>query len=91
MPFSTRELANAREIVGHMLEEFGLNAYLFEVDPVDKEVRVKVECALDDEWSTVELTLEKGLVLRGMHDPDAQQSIRDQLRKALAPCRSPSG
>lgn len=38
MPLSTAELANAREIVSQILDELGLDAYLFGVEPCEDEL-----------------------------------------------------
>lgn len=51
-----RDLAQARERVGELLDSIGIAAYLFEVEAEGDGWRVVVECALDDvRWERVTL------------------------------------
>jgi hypothetical protein len=89
MPLSTKEFAQARDIVGRALDQLGLKAYLYELEPADDTMKIRVECALDGEWEVVELGVDVDLLLRGMEDPGAQQSIQEQLRQAVSACLPP--
>lgn len=89
MPLSTKDFAQARDIVGRMLDELGLKAYLYELEPANGNMGIKVECALDGEWEVVELTVNSDLLLRGMEDPAAWQSVQEQLRRAVSACLPP--
>ncbi len=86
MPLSTIELAAARDIVGRILEEFSLDGYVFDVEPTDKEILVKLECAVEGGWESRQLLIDRGLFQRSREDPGARQSVRDQLRQALSVC-----
>jgi hypothetical protein len=86
MSLSTVEYAKARDAVGKMLDELRLQAYLFEVEPDEDQVKIKVECALDGEWEAVELRFDSGLVLRAIDEPEAYRSVREGLAAALAGC-----
>lgn len=86
MALSTVQFAKVRDTVGQMLDELGLRAYLFEVEPVEDQVKIKVECALDGEWEAVEVSFDSGLVLRAIDDPEAYRSVRERLRTAVTAC-----
>ena len=87
MPLSTAEFANARETVTRILEELRLDAYLFEVEPSEEELEIKIECAVKEGWETVKLPVAKGLLLRSFDDPDAHRKLVDEWRNALSDCR----
>ena len=91
MSLSTVEYAKARDTIGKMLDELRLEAYLFEVEPAEDQVKIKVECALDGEWEAVELKFDAGLVLRAIDDPEAYRSVRERLRTAVAACLPKGG
>jgi len=86
MQLSTEELANAREIVIQILEELRLDAYLFEVEPREDELEIKVECAVEGGWETVKLMVAKELLLRGIDDPGAHQLLLENWRDVLCAC-----
>jgi hypothetical protein len=91
MSLSTVEYAKARDAVGKMLDELRLEAYLFEVEPVEDQVMIKVECALDGEWEAVQLTFDSDVVLRAIDDPEAYRSVRERLRTAVTACLPKGG
>lgn len=86
MPLSTIELAAARDTIGTILKEFSLDGYVFDVEPADTEILVKLECAVEEGWESKQLLIDRGLFQRSREDPGARQSVRDQLRQALAAC-----
>ncbi len=87
MNLSARELAQVREVVGRVLEELGLEAYLFEVEPHEGQWDIRVECAVDDGWETCRLTADKEYLLRGTDDPVVHEVLLDNWREALSACR----
>ncbi len=86
MPLSTVELANARELVKQILDDLRLDAYLFEVEPGEGELEIKIECAVKEGWETVTIKLEKELLLSGVGDPDARLKLLEQWRDVLSSC-----
>jgi len=87
MNLSARELAQVREVVGRVLEELGLEAYLFEVEPHEGQWDIRVECAVDDGWETCRLSADKEYLLRGTDDPVVHEVLLDNWREALSACR----
>ena len=49
---TAKELIEAKETVDGLLEQLGLTAYLFEVEPHADHWQVRVECALDSGWQS---------------------------------------
>lgn len=87
MNLSARELAQVREVVGRVLEELGLEAYLFEIEPHEGQWDIRVECAVDDGWETCRLSADKEYLLRGTDDAVVHEVLVDNWREALSACR----
>ena len=87
MYLSMNELAQAREVVGRVLEELLIDAYLFEVEPHEAHWEVRVECAVEEGWETCRLKADKEYLLRGADDAVVHEVLIDAWREALADCR----
>lgn len=86
MPLSTVELAKARDIVKQVLDELGLEAYLYEVEPDEHELEIKIECALKEGWERVKIPVAKELLLSLPDDSDAYQLLLKDWRSVLTAC-----
>lgn len=86
MSLSIAELAQAREVVTRILDELQLDAYLFEVEPLEGQWEIKVECAVAEGWETVRLTATREILLRGSDDAVAHGVLLDNWRDALSAC-----
>lgn len=87
---STGELIRAREIVGGILEELELNAYLFEVQPHDGCWEVRMECAVAEGWASRRLTVGTETLLRAAADPAVRGPLLQEWGRALAACTKSS-
>ncbi len=87
MSLSITELAQAREVVTRILDELKLDAYLFEIEPLEGQWEIKVECAVVGGWETVRLTANKEILLRGGDDAVAHEVLLDNWREALLACQ----
>lgn len=87
MPLSSAELIQAREAAAELLEELGLDAYLFEIEPRDGQWELRVECAIEEGWETVVLPVPKALLLTGRDDAAARQQLLTDWRERLAACK----
>jgi hypothetical protein len=87
MTLSRSELAQARDVISRVLEELGLDAYLFEVEPREGPWEIRVECAVDDGWETCRLRANKEYLLRGTDDAAVHEVLLDNWREALSDCR----
>ena len=87
MTLSMTELAEIREIVGKLLDQLQLEAYLFEVEPKEDQWEINVECAVEDgNWETVRLTANKDILIHGANDAVMHQVLLDNWGEALAAC-----
>lgn len=89
MTLSIIELARARETAAALLEELGLDAYLYEVEPRGDRWEVKVECAADggDVWGRVAVSLPKDTLLNLPDDVGAHQRVLDEWRQRFSACK----
>jgi len=76
-------LIRAREVIGSVLEQLDVDAYLFEVEPREAQWELKVECAIDEGWGSFTLALEEPL----LKSESEQAALLEQCRTALATCK----
>lgn len=86
MSLSMNELAQARELVGRVLDELCLDAYIFEVEPREGQWEIRLECAVAGGWETCLLTADKEYLLRGTDDAIVHEVLLDNWREALSDC-----
>lgn len=88
MSLSITELARAREATAALLEELGLEAYLFEVESGEGQWSVRIDCALDgDVWQSITLPAPKEMLLTTSGDAAAHARILEDWRRRLASCK----
>jgi len=85
MPLSQRELVEARDTVQALLDQLGLAAYLFEVEPRSGHWEVRVECAPNSEWQSSILNVDEDLLTACRIDASARDQLLDEWRKRLKP------
>ncbi len=86
MAVSTRELAQAREIVGRLLDELRLDAYVFEVEPGEEGWEIRVECAVVDGWEACRLQALRSALLKAGDDPALRQGLLEEWAEVLSAC-----
>lgn len=79
----SRELINAREATATLLDQLGLNTYLFEVEADGDAWLVRVEWARDGEWQTVSLPVQWDTLLDSRSDSKVRASLLKQWRDQL--------
>ena len=84
---SEADLALAKAAVGSLLEDLGLSAHLYAVEPRERKWAVIVECATESGWQRAELQagLELLAAIRG--DAKARAALLAQWRTHLAACK----
>lgn len=87
MNLSARTLNDAREITAGLLEQLGLDAYLFEVEPRDGPWEVRIECAHTDGWQTVLLAVELERLLGCRSDGAERTRLLGDWARRLNACR----
>ena len=85
MALSAAQVIGAREATFALLEEVGLDNYLFSVDPADSGWEVKVEHPISEGWASVTLPVEADVLLASRTDRDARRRIVQSWRARLAP------
>jgi hypothetical protein len=90
MRVSLLELSRAKDAAGALLEQLGLEAYLFEVEPRDGDWLVRVECAIDEGWQTTSLAVDRGRLLTSPQDGGARAALLREWRARLVACKSAS-
>lgn len=89
MMLSMTELALARETTTELLNELGLDAYLFEVEPHDEVWELKVDCAMatNGAWESFTLIMSRETLLMSHDNAAIHQSVLSDLRGHLAACK----
>lgn len=86
MELSATELAQMRATVTHVLDELGLAAYLFDIEPMAGQWQIKLECASAGGWATFLLSADKDYLLHGSEDAVAHAVLLDNWRDTLGTC-----
>lgn len=83
MQLSEKELTAARDTVQGLLEQLGLAAYLFEVEPRLDHWEVRVECAPDSGWQSSVLNVDGNRLDACRTDSGARDKLLDEWRQRL--------
>jgi hypothetical protein len=81
------DLARARAAVGTLLEDMGLSAHLYAVEPREGKWAVIVECATGTGWQRVELRAGPELLAAIRGDKDARAALLAQWRAHMDDCK----
>jgi len=85
MNLTTRNLSEAKETVGNLLEQLGLTSYLFEIEPRADRWEVRVECARDSGWQSSVFTVEDAALRACRTDRFVRDQMLSEWHKRLAP------
>jgi len=87
MLWSATEIAAARETISALLEELGLAAYVFAIEPREGKWELKVECDIAGAWETVTVPVDIQALLASRTDPDMRKRLLQVWDTELAACR----
>ncbi|MCW8195151.1 hypothetical protein F6455_10170 [Proteobacteria bacterium 005FR1] len=87
MNLSARDLIDAKEATSELLEQLGLDAYIFEVEPNEGPWEVHVECAHSSGWQTVAIAVDRERLLASRSNEADRQALLDDWRERLSACR----
>jgi hypothetical protein len=62
----------------------GLSAYLFEVEPREAAWQVRVEFAVNSDWQSITLDVDKQELLQSRTERDVFQRLLDEWRRHFA-------
>jgi hypothetical protein len=82
------DLAPARAAVGTLLENLGLSAHLYAVEPREERWAVIVECATEFGWQRAELQAGPELIAAICGDADARAALLAEWRTHLTACKT---
>jgi hypothetical protein len=86
MPQRVADIAQTRVVVERVLDELGLAAFLFTLEPKESGWQLPVECAGDGGWQTVTLPVDADELRASVHDPAARDRLRAAWTKRLSGC-----
>lgn len=84
MILSAAELSAAKDATGALLDELGLEAYLYEVELEEDAWRIRVDCATMQGWQSLSVTVDKQTLLASPNDPAARSRLTEILRERLS-------
>ena len=88
---SSSDMIQARVLIGELLDELHIEAYLFEIEPHEDHWELKVECAVDGGWGSYRVTLDEDQLVAGFSDGDVRRRLREQCSRSLSECRKDGG
>lgn len=90
MRLSTMELSEASRAAHQLLDQLGLDAYLFEVEPLEGQWEVRVECAVDGGWQALHFPIDKDELVASLHDAGKRDQLIEDWRRRLSACKPAS-
>lgn len=84
---SEADLAAAKVAVESLLEDLGLAAHLYAVEPKEGRWAIIVECATESGWQRAELRAGRELLASIRGDAEARGELLAKWRGRLAACR----
>ncbi|MFP4560681.1 MAG: hypothetical protein ACLFRB_07160 [Thiohalorhabdus sp.] len=91
MRISGDELERARAATEHLLEELGVEAYLFQVEPRDGYWEVDVECAVRQGWQRIVLRVGRERLLASWKQGEVRDALLAEWGSELEDCRKEGG
>lgn len=86
MPLASMDLIRAREAARQLLEQLGLETYLFELEPGQERWRLLVECEVGDGWRTTALDVSREELLASAADAAIFTRLLETWRARLDDC-----
>lgn len=80
------DIRNAREAVETILDELGIRAFVFTVEPKESGWVLSIDCALDDGWQSVALPVDAAELGASLTDPAVRETLRAQWAPHLRAC-----
>jgi hypothetical protein len=90
MLWSATQIAAAREIISSLLEELGLAAYVFAIEPQEDRWQLKIECGIAEGWETVTVPVDIQALLASRTDADVRKRLLQKWDAKLDACRRSS-
>jgi hypothetical protein len=88
MTVTSAELIKARELTIELLDEIGLEMYVFEIAPTDGAWELRLDCGTDGGWTNIHVPVERDLLLASGDDAMARQQLLMDWGQRLLSCRT---
>jgi hypothetical protein len=75
------EILDARDAVERILDEYGLRAFIYTVEPKPDGCLLIVDCAAEDGWKHIAFAVEPAELRASLHD----ERLRAKLRREWEP------
>lgn len=87
MQITSNQLIQARETVTTLLDEIGLENYMFEIKPQQGRWDINLECNTDQGWECIQLSANEEYIVRGKDDAVLHQFLIDEWSEQLKHAR----
>jgi hypothetical protein len=87
MPLSVIELAKAKEAIASVLEEVGLEAYVFDLKLQDRPWELHVDCAAAGGWLSLSIPVEVDQLLASRDNDTVRTQLLHDWKKRLSDCK----
>lgn len=84
MNISTRRLTEAKEATAGLLEQLGLEAYLFDVEPRDGPWEVHIDCPVGGAWLSVTMAVDVARLLSSRWNAGVREEVLKEWGERLA-------
>ena len=89
MNISTQQLIDAKEAAGDLIEQLGLKAYVFGIEPHAGPWEVRVECGHGGMWQSVTLMVDAARLRASRDNATERTQLLKEWGERLAACRYP--
>jgi SHS2 domain-containing protein len=86
MTATAPDIRSAREAAERMLEELGLDAFVYTVEAKEGGWDLRVDCATEEGWQTVELPVEPVELIASLGDARLREALRARWGAHLRAC-----
>ena len=81
------DLTRCTEAARRLLEELGLAAYRFAIEPGETSWELRLECSAPEGWSSLVVPFDHEALAATLVDPVAHERMLDSWRDELRGCR----
>lgn len=83
MKWSIDELSDIRVVVGRLLDEIGLAAYLFNIEQDEHDWIITVDYSHEGKWRTTDLRVARSVLRDCLERPESRRRLRSAWKSEL--------
>jgi len=88
MDASAVEIREGRAAVELILDELGLRAFVFTLEPKEGGWELHLDCSTEEGWQSIALPADIGALRASLGDPGTRERLREDWRARLRACRT---